>query len=179
MGADAPADHIIATIVAFTGSIALPLLLPFIHRFPRVRSGAVMAASLVSAVAIAVFMARDPFDHMHPKRLFVLHMENVCSTTFCSTILINMVVQITSSEQHLHIAASDGAPGFDALAHDIAKEFSIPGVLPQSIVMDDWNGDWDTIYPLSHVRISSDLFKKMRLSYAFRSSLRHTSSIFP
>lgn len=61
-------------------------------------------------------------------------------------------MQITSQEQHLHVAAADGAPGFDVLAHDIAKEFSLPDVLPTSIVMDEWNGDWDTIYPLSHVR---------------------------
>ena len=88
MGADAPSDPIIATIVAFTGSITLPLLLPFIHRFPRVRNGAIMIASLVSAVAIAVFMAREPFDHMHPKRLFVLHMENVCFFTILSTSML-------------------------------------------------------------------------------------------
>lgn len=77
MGADAPADHIIASIVAFTGSIAFPLLLPFIHRFPRVMGRAVLVSSILTAVAMAVFSTREPFDKMHPKRLFVLHMENV------------------------------------------------------------------------------------------------------
>ncbi|KAH8104118.1 hypothetical protein BXZ70DRAFT_924624 [Cristinia sonorae] len=133
MGADAPGDHIIATIVAFTGSIALPLILPFIHRFPRLNGRAIMVFSILTVVAMAVFSAREPFDHMHPKRLFVLHMEN-----------------ITSQEQHLHIAAADGAPGFHALAHDIAKEFSTSDVAPASVEVDDWNGDWDVIYPLSH-----------------------------
>ena len=59
--------------------------------------------------------------------------------------------QITSEEQHLHVAAADGAPRFHDLAVEIAKEFSIPGVTPETVVMDDWNSDWDTIYPFSAV----------------------------
>ncbi|TCD69495.1 hypothetical protein EIP91_007425 [Steccherinum ochraceum] len=133
MGGDAPGDYIIASIVAFTGSITLPLLLPFIHRFPRILGRAILLSSILSTVAIAVFCTREPFDKMHPKRLYVMHMEN-----------------ITSSEQHLHIAAADSAPGFHELAHDLAKEFSLPGDAPSPVIMDDWNGDWDTIYPLSH-----------------------------
>ena len=77
MGAEAPGDHIIASIVAFTGSVTLPLLLPFVHRFPRITKRAIFVSSILTAVAVAVFSAREPFDHMHPKRLFVLHMENV------------------------------------------------------------------------------------------------------
>ena len=68
--------------------------------------------------------------------------------------------QITSEEQHLHIAAADGAPGFDLLARDIAAEFSTSGVIPEVSAIDDWNGDWDTIYPLSHV--SSELRVSLR-----------------
>ncbi|TCD68032.1 hypothetical protein EIP91_011643 [Steccherinum ochraceum] len=133
MGADAPGEHIIASIVAFTGAVSLPLLLPFIHRFPRIKGRALLVSSILTTVAIAVFSAREPFDKMHPKRLFVIHMEN-----------------ITTSEQHLHIAAADGAPGFHELAHDFAKEFSLPGVAPTTNAVDNWNGDWDTLYPFSH-----------------------------
>ncbi len=61
-------------------------------------------------------------------------------------------MQITSEEQHLHIAAADGAPGFHSLAADIAKAFSTPDVTPTSVVMNDWNSDWDTVYPFSAVR---------------------------
>ena len=62
-----------------------------------------------------------------------------------------MSVQITSEEQHLHVSAADAAPGFHNLAVDIAKEFSVPGTTPESIVMNDWNSDWDTMYPFSAV----------------------------
>ena len=63
--------------------------------------------------------------------------------------------QTTSLEQHLHVAAADRAPGFDALVHELAAEFGAAGVRPQPIVMDDWNPDWDVIYPVSSVRLSS------------------------
>ncbi|KAI0676099.1 hypothetical protein C8Q78DRAFT_369024 [Trametes maxima] len=133
IGEEAPAEHIIATIVAITGAYILPLAIPFVHRYGRrILVRAVIVSSLLTGVAMAIFAMRSPFDAMHQKRLFVIHMEN-----------------ITSEEQHLHVAAADGAPGFHDLAADIAKEFSVPGVTPSSVVMDDWNSDWDTIYPFS------------------------------
>ena len=80
MGAQAPADHIIASIVAITGAYALPLVIPFIHRFPRrILRRAAIIPTFLTAIAIGVFAMRSPFDAMHPKRIFVLHMENVSS----------------------------------------------------------------------------------------------------
>ncbi|KAI0364703.1 hypothetical protein BV20DRAFT_1029237 [Pilatotrama ljubarskyi] len=133
MGEDAPAEHIIATIVAINGAYILPLTVPLVHRFGRrflVR--AVIVLSMVTGLMIAIFAMRSPFDAMHQKRLFVIHMEN-----------------ITSAEQHLHVASADGAPGFHELAVKIANEFSVPGATPTTVVMDDWNSDWDTMYPFS------------------------------
>ncbi|KAI0820291.1 hypothetical protein BC628DRAFT_1524628 [Trametes gibbosa] len=133
IGEEAPAEHIIATIVAGAGSYILPLTVPFVHRFGRrflVR--AIILMTMVTGLVMAIFSMREPFDAMHQKRLFVIHMEN-----------------ITSEQQHLHVASADGAPGFHSLAADIAKEFSASEVTPTSIVMDDWNSDWDTIYPFS------------------------------
>ncbi|KAI8985766.1 hypothetical protein BD414DRAFT_462425 [Trametes punicea] len=133
MGKDAPAEHIIATIVAVNGSYILPLTVPFVHRFShRILVRAVVVLSMITGLAMAIFSMRSPFDPMHQKRLFVIHMEN-----------------ITSEEQHLHIAAADGAPGFHELAVSIANEFSVPGSTPTTVAMDDWNSDWDTIYPFS------------------------------
>ncbi len=54
----------------------------------------------------------------------------------------------------MHVAAADAAPGFHSLAADIAKEFGVPGVTPTTVVMDDWNSDWDTMYPFSAVSTS-------------------------
>ncbi|KAI0091617.1 hypothetical protein BDY19DRAFT_983891 [Irpex rosettiformis] len=133
MGEEAPAEHIIATIVAISGAYALPLSIPFIHRWPRtVLKRAIVLLSILTTLAIAVFSAREPFDAMHQKRVFVVHMEN-----------------ITSGEQNLHVGAADSAPGFNVLAHDIAERFGVPGAPPKYVAMNDWNPEWDTIYPFS------------------------------
>jgi hypothetical protein len=62
-------------------------------------------------------------------------------------------VQLNTGEQHLHIAAADGAPGFDDLVYDITTHFGADGVPAKAVVMDDWNSDWDTLYPFSAVRL--------------------------
>ena len=78
MGEEAPAEHIIATIVGVLGGYTLPLAIPFIHRYPRaVLIRSILLLSLLTTVSIAVFSVREPFDAMHQKRLFVIHMENV------------------------------------------------------------------------------------------------------
>lgn len=80
IGAEAPADHIIATIVSTIGAQALPLALPFAHRFGhRVLMRAVLLLGAITALMIVVFSLKAPFDQMHQKRVFVLHMENVRS----------------------------------------------------------------------------------------------------
>lgn len=78
IGADAPADNIVATIISSLGAIAFPLVLPFSHKFGHrnLRKG-IMVLSVIMVVLIAVFASMEPFDAMHQKRLFVLHMENV------------------------------------------------------------------------------------------------------
>jgi hypothetical protein len=62
---------------------------------------------------------------------------------------------LNTREQHLHIAAADGAPGFDDLVRDITTHFGADGVPPKAVVMDDWNSDWDTLYPFSAVRLQN------------------------
>jgi hypothetical protein len=86
VGEGAPADHVVASIVALAGAQALPLVLPFAHRFSRrVLLRAILLTGALTAVAMAVFSTWEPFDPMHQKRLFVLHMENV--SLFCAPIL--------------------------------------------------------------------------------------------
>ena len=84
MGADSPGENIIATIVAGLGAISLPLLLPFSHRFGR-RSlfRGVLSMSIVTVILMGVFAMKVPFDAMHQKRLFVLHLENVSFSFSC------------------------------------------------------------------------------------------------
>ncbi|EKM81542.1 hypothetical protein AGABI1DRAFT_69822 [Agaricus bisporus var. burnettii JB137-S8] len=133
IGAQAPADHIVASIVSILGSQIIPALLPFIHRFERRKIwNGIVLSSIATAIVMAVFSMRRPFDEMHQKRLFVIHAEN-----------------ITTGEHHLHIAGADGAPGYELLVEDVTKEFSTADVLPKPIVMNDYNSDWDTLYPFS------------------------------
>ncbi|KAJ3545708.1 hypothetical protein NM688_g5597 [Phlebia brevispora] len=127
MGEQAPAENIIATLVAVIGAYAFPLSIPFVHRYSRAMiARALLFLSVISALSIAIFSTRDVFDAMHQKRLF-----------------------ITSGEQHLHVGAADSAPGFGELAYDIAQRFGAPNSGPVPVVMNDWNPDWDTIYPFS------------------------------
>ncbi|KAJ7031858.1 hypothetical protein C8F04DRAFT_1109292 [Mycena alexandri] len=131
---DVPADNIVGTLIAVLGSQALPLAIPFAHRFGRKSlQTLVIVLSAVTVVNMAIYARKNAFDDMHQKRLFVLHLENV-----------------TTHEHHLHIAAADGAPGFHELVKDISTEFG--GVLapvPTALVMDDYNSDWDSLYPFS------------------------------
>lgn len=52
----------------------------------------------------------------------------------------------------MHIATADAAPGFHDLTREIAAKFGTADVVPESITMNDWNSDWDVLYPFSAVR---------------------------
>ena len=85
IGEEAPAEYIIANIVAINGAYILPLAIPFIHRYShRMLVRAVILLSMITGVSMAIFAMRSPFDSMHQKRLFVIHMENVRSGGPCS-----------------------------------------------------------------------------------------------
>jgi hypothetical protein len=40
---------------------------------------------------------------------------------------------------------------------DIVKDFGATDVAPTPVVMDDYNSDWDTLYPFSTVSFGLDL----------------------
>ncbi|KAF9475846.1 hypothetical protein BDN70DRAFT_953709 [Pholiota conissans] len=133
IGADAPADNIVATIVASLGGLSFPLILPLTHRFGRrALLRGIVFLSIIMTVVVSFFATLAPFDQMHQKRLFILHSEN-----------------ITTQEHHLNIATADGAPGFEQLVHDIIQEFGTTSIDPVPVVMDDYNSDWDSLYPFS------------------------------
>ncbi|KAH6874322.1 hypothetical protein BKA70DRAFT_1350465 [Coprinopsis sp. MPI-PUGE-AT-0042] len=133
IGGDAPADNLIATIIAVLCAPAFPLAVPLAHRFgKRALLRGIIVMTVVTTASIAYFSAREPFDEMHQKRLFVVHMENV-----------------TTQEHHLHLATADSAPGFDLLVNDIVQEFGTTNHTPAPVVMNDHNPDWDALYPFS------------------------------
>lgn len=135
IGRDAPAEHIIATITAVTLAYTVPLVLPFAHRY----SGNFLLYTILGLHVVlygtsVMFAARSPFDELHQRRLFILASDN-----------------ITSGERSLHIGAADGAPGFDDLANDIGTVFGATNDVAVLEEMNDYNGDWDTLYPFSAV----------------------------
>ncbi|KAF8325029.1 hypothetical protein F5887DRAFT_1065471 [Amanita rubescens] len=133
IGADAPADTVIATIVSAPGLLIFSFFLPFAHRFGK---KPLRQAIVVLSILTVLLMA--PFDAMHQKRLFVIHSQN-----------------ITSNERHLHLSAADGAPGFEKLVDDIAFEFVKAEEKPVPIQMNEHNPDWDILYPFSSVLLDA------------------------
>jgi len=74
----------VATIISSLGAMAFPLVLPFAHKFGhRKLLRGIMFLSVIMVVLIGVFASMEPFDAMHQKRLFFLHMENVGGSFCC------------------------------------------------------------------------------------------------
>ncbi|KAG8991503.1 hypothetical protein FRB90_001316 [Tulasnella sp. 427] len=117
MGEVAPVEHIIAIMTALLGFlIAATTVLPFSHRVRRsVLLMVVLIVSLFSGITMLIYAyGSHPFDAMHQKRVFVLHVED-----------------ITHQEHHLHLASADGAPGFPELVQNFLTPYKIP--LPKPI----------------------------------------------
>ena len=83
MGDEAPAENIIATSVALTSSYLLPLVLPFFHRFgPRFVMKSAINLTLITGLMMAIFAQINPYDALHPKRLYIIHSENVSFVSY-------------------------------------------------------------------------------------------------
>ncbi|QRV88245.1 Peptidase family M28 protein [Ceratobasidium sp. AG-Ba] len=135
MGSLPPVENIIASLTAFSMFYLFPYVLPLAHRFgPSILRNMIFGIMAWSAITCVVFSTPilDTFNVEHQKRFLALHTEN-----------------ITSKEYSLQLGTADAAPGFDALVAEIAAEFGAPGAVPTKNVMDDWNPDWDVLYPFS------------------------------
>ncbi|KAN0062740.1 hypothetical protein ACQY0O_004935 [Thecaphora frezii] len=135
MGEISPADNIIATLVSALCFLALPVAIPLAHRYSTAGlQRAILALLAMTAVIVAVFAspAWRPFDEMHPKRLFVHHIEN-----------------ITSGDWFLNMGAADPAPGFAELANDVQRVLGRPGEAAELREMNAYNPDFDVLYPVS------------------------------
>ncbi|GAA5994045.1 hypothetical protein JCM5350_000059 [Sporobolomyces pararoseus] len=135
LGADAPVDFIIATLTSAVGFLIIPMFLPFIHRFGASFTARLLVLLTLTTVLSLSFFTRSswsPYDSQHPKRIFVLHMENTSTTP---------------SEFHLHVASIDGNPFLDLVK--TSTEGLIPlGKVPEPTIASDLSVDWDVIYPI-------------------------------
>ncbi|KAG8731354.1 hypothetical protein FRC11_004415, partial [Ceratobasidium sp. 423] len=135
MGSLPPVDNIIASMTTVAAFYAFPLILPLSHRFGArtLKTFTIIVAAWSVLMCIVFSMPNiTPFDKTHQKRFFGMHVEN-----------------ITSGEYTLQLGAADAAPGFEQLVGELATEFGAPGAKATLNVMDDWNPDWDVLYPFS------------------------------
>ena len=57
-----------------------------------------------------------------------------------------------TGERSLHVSVADSAPGLLELVSDMATAFGASNIVdPRPVIMDDWNADWDVLYPFSQV----------------------------
>ncbi|GAA5907624.1 hypothetical protein JCM6882_004426, partial [Rhodosporidiobolus microsporus] len=138
-GADAPVDHIIASLVSAVGYLTVPMLLPFCHRYgASFTARFALLLTFVTAGTLGWFSRPSwgPYDAAHPKRLLVLHMEN--SST-------------SPPEFHLHVATTDSQPFADLVTRATAGLTASADAVPEPTVADDLSVDWDLIYPISQL----------------------------
>ncbi len=136
MGADAPADVIVASLVVGIGYLAVPMVLPFVHRHgPKAASRLAIGLTFIIAFTLGWFTRPSApiYDHAHPKRILALHMTNL--TTSPPTL-------------DLHLATVDGNP-FDELADSATLGLRATAAKPEPIRVHDDIASWDIIYPVS------------------------------
>jgi hypothetical protein len=169
MGAEAPAEHIVASLVALLSAYALPILPALSVRWPKTeaRKGVTVFTAIVIVVAGVYALLVNPFDDMHQRRLYIVHMQNVSGhmtslrSIASADVFASLIFQTTSGLEHINIAASDGAPGFVRIVEALGQEFGMTGsepatkelAKPKKVAMNDWNADWDVAYPFSQASV--------------------------
>ncbi|KAG0033901.1 hypothetical protein BGZ81_006922 [Podila clonocystis] len=131
IGVDAPVDHIVAVLTGFIIFVFCPPLLAFAHRFGRVMLKKLVVFLLVTHLLIllvtSVFI--QPYDELHPKRVFAQHLRN-----------------LTSGESMMYIAHADPGPFYDAYVSGVEDLFATKSVFRSP---SNNPGDWNAIYPFN------------------------------
>jgi hypothetical protein len=123
LGAAAPADYIIASIVGIVGFLTFPMSLPFAHRYgERFLVRCILFLIAMSTVIAGVFLhpSWEIYDVTHPKRILSLHMEN-----------------ITTGDFSLHVASLDRVP-FHELISNTTTEL---GIDTKDLIFEDISTD--------------------------------------
>jgi len=137
MGHEVHVDFLIASLVSTVGFNIVSISLPLAHRFSRRALGHFILGLLMFSSLVGFWFTRADwkvFDSDHPKRLPILHMENLTNS---------------SPGFDLHIAALDRAPGFEKLVQQVMDSLSLADHSPVLSAINDEIPDWDIIYPVS------------------------------
>jgi hypothetical protein len=139
LGADAPADNIIASIVSLIGVSALPMLWPLSHRLGErflLRLCAFLAVATVVLSIVFTLPAWPTYDARHPKRVYGLHMENISSSSPPASLLV---------------ASADSEMGFTALVASSLGRLGIHTGPLHPATLSEHEPSWDALYPVSQL----------------------------
>ncbi|KAG0286361.1 hypothetical protein BGZ96_009520, partial [Linnemannia gamsii] len=131
MGPSTPVDHIVAGLVGFVVFFICPPLLAFAHRFGRPVLLKLITALLVVQVPLFLYtlVVLTPYDHMHPKRMFVQHLRNT-----------------TSGETAVFLAHADRGAIHDSYICCLEDMLGAKAVYKTSKEDKD---DWNSVFPIS------------------------------
>ncbi|KAI8460332.1 hypothetical protein BY996DRAFT_4574820 [Phakopsora pachyrhizi] len=142
IGHEVHGDHIIATLVSVLGFNTASIILPFAHQFSSRALGRFLILGSIFTIIVVHTFTRDSwkvFDKDHPRRLPILHMENLTTTP---------------STFSFHIASMDRAPNFKSTVKTIAHSLSLDSNEVSLNTINEDIPDWDIIYPVSQFLIS-------------------------
>lgn len=135
IGDEAPVDFIIASLVCGVGFLSIPMILPFSHRYGKIFTSRMIIVLVFFTAGTTGWFTRprwNVYDVDHPKRLLVLHLENITTTP---------------SVFDLHIASVDPVPFYDVVL-TATTGLGVNGVLPERMDACDQRPDWDIIFPV-------------------------------
>ncbi|KAF9156210.1 hypothetical protein BG015_006795 [Linnemannia schmuckeri] len=131
LGPSTPVDHIVAGLVGLVSFLVCPPLLAFAHRFGRPVLLKLITALLVAQILLFLYtlVVLTPYDHMHPKRMFVQHLRNT-----------------TSGETAVFLAHADQGAIYDSYISRLEDMFGAKAVYKTSKEDKD---DWNSVFPIS------------------------------
>lgn len=133
MGKDAPVEFIIATITAACTIGMFPISAPLFTRASRrAQRGVLTALFLATATVFIIFVGPwwSPYDAEHPKRMGVQYTYNH-----------------TDGQHTAHLAFMDQPHNY-RYALEFHEEYGKGAELVKT-EMNDYNSDWDVLYPVS------------------------------
>ncbi|KAG0245690.1 hypothetical protein B0O80DRAFT_447867 [Mortierella sp. GBAus27b] len=131
LGTEVPVDTIVALVTGLGVFCSCPPILAYVHRFGQPLLKRVIVGLLVIQAFTLLYSTTflQPFDRLHPKRIFAQHLRNT-----------------TSGETLVYVAHADNAPVYENYVHLLEDLFQTKAVFKSG---KDDQGDWNAIYPFS------------------------------
>ncbi|KAF9184811.1 hypothetical protein BGZ51_003124 [Haplosporangium sp. Z 767] len=131
IGARAAVEYIITGMVGLVVFFTCPPILAFSHRFGSRALKKVIALLVILQVAIVLISIDlfEPYNKLHPKRVFAQHLRN-----------------LTSGETQIYVAHADPGPIYDNYVTGLESMFNTTATYRKG---SENPSDWSSIYPFS------------------------------